>query len=556
MLQGIIKKDGTFQEFQPDKIKIAVNKSATRVMQKLSDYDLNFIVEYVHNKAEEIAKQNNTTTVTVPEIHNLVEKALDKVNPEVAKSYRDYRDYKIDFVKMLDEVYKKSQSIMYIGDKDNSNTDSALVSTKRSLIFNQLNKELYQKFFLTTEELQACRDGFIYIHDMSARRDTMNCCLFNMQNVLKDSFEMGNLWYNQPKSLDTAFDVIGDVTISAASQQYGGFTIPSVDLLLEPYAELSYKKYIQKYVELGLDKDKAEEIALKEIQRDFEQGFQGWEYKFNSVSSSRGDYPFITVTTGTGTGRFAKMASITMLNVRKNGQGKDGFKKPVLFPKIVFLYDKNLHGEGKPLEDVFEAGIECSSKTMYPDWLSLTGEGYVASMYKKYDRIVSPMGCRAFLSPWFERGGIEPADDNDKPIFVGRFNVGAVSLNLPMILARARKESKDFYEILDYYLNMIRKIHIRTYEYLGEMKASTNPLAYCQGGFLGGHLKPDDKIKPILKSATASFGITALNELQELYNGKSLVEDGQFAIDVMKYINDKVTQFKHEDGNLYAIYGE
>ena len=335
-----------------------------------------------------------------------------------------------------------------------------------------------------------------------------------------------------------------------------GFTIPSVDLLLEPYAEHSYEKYIQKYVELGLGKDKAEEIALKEVQRDFEQGFQGWEYKFNSVSSSRGDYPFITVTTGTGTGRFAKMASITMLNVRKNGQGKEGFKKPVLFPKIVFLYDENLHGKGKTLEDVFEAGIECSSKTMYPDWLSLTGEGYVASMYKKYDRIVSPMGCRAFLSPWFERGGIEPADDNDKPIFVGRFNVGAVSLNLPMILARARKESKDFYEILDYYLNMIRKIHIRTYEYLGEMKASTNPLAYCQGGFLGGHLKPDDKIKPILKSATASFGITALNELQELYNGKSLVEDGQFAIDVMKYINDKVTQFKHEDGNLYAIYGE
>ena len=116
-------------------------------MQKLSDYDLNYIVEYVYSKAEEIAKQNNTTTVTVPEIHNLVEKALDKVNPEVAKSYRDYRDYKIDFVKMLDEVYKKSQSIMYIGDKDNSNTDSALVSTKRSLIFNQLNKELYQNVF-------------------------------------------------------------------------------------------------------------------------------------------------------------------------------------------------------------------------------------------------------------------------------------------------------------------------------------------------------------------------------------------------------------------------
>ncbi len=87
-------------------------------------------------------------------------------------------------------------------------------------------------------------------------------------------------------------------------------------------------------------------------------------------------------------------------------------------------------------EDVFEAGIQCSAKTMYPDWLSLTGEGYVASMYKKYGRVVSPMGCRAFLSPWYERGGMTPADDDDKPVFVGRFNVGAVSLHLPMILAK------------------------------------------------------------------------------------------------------------------------
>ena len=547
----VVKKDNTKEPFNVQKVVIAVNKSAFRALVKFTDEEIDFICRFVQDEARKMGKEE----IEISEMHNIVEGALERVNPKVAKSYRDYRNYKQDFVQMLDEVYKKSQSIMYIGDKENSNTDSALVSTKRSLIFNQLNKELYKKFFLTTEELQACRDGYIYIHDMSARRDTMNCCLFNMQNVLKDGFEMGNLWYNQPKSLDTAFDVIGDVTISAASQQYGGFTIPSVDLLLEPYAELSYKKYIQKYVELGLDKDKAEEIALKEIQRDFEQGFQGWEYKFNSVSSSRGDYPFITVTTGTGTGRFAKMASITMLNVRKNGQGKDGYKKPVLFPKIVFLYDKNLHGEGKPLEDVFEAGIECSSKTMYPDWLSLTGEGYVASMYKKYGKIVSPMGCRAFLSPWYEKGGMKPADENDVPVFVGRFNIGAVSLHLPMILAKAQQENKPFFDVLDYYLNLIRQLHLRTYDYLGEMRASTNPLAYCEGGFYGGHLGIHDKIKPILKTATASFGITALNELQQLYNKRSLVEDGEFAIRTLEHINEKVNQFKAEDGKLYAIYG-
>ena len=547
----VIKKDNTHEAWNVQKVIVAVNKSAYRAMVKFTQEELYFLCQYVEDSSRALGQEG----IPIAQMHNIVESALEKVKPEVAKSYRDYRNYKQDFVKMLDEVYKKSQSIMYIGDKENSNSDSALVSTKRSLIYNQLNKELYQKFFMTTEELQACRDGYIYIHDMSARRDTMNCCLFNVKDVLTGGFEMGNLWYNEPKTLEVAFDVIGDIVLSAASQQYGGFTVPSVDLLLEPYAEKSYEKYYRRYIDLGLTARIADRETMKDIQKDFDQGFQGWEYKFNTVASSRGDYPFITMTFGTGTGKFAKLASISMLNVRRKGQGKKTCKKPVLFPKLVFLYDENLHGPGKELEDVFEAGILCSSKSMYPDWLSLTGEGYVADMYKKYGAIISPMGCRAFLSPWYERGGMEPADENDKPVYVGRFNIGAVSLHLPMIYAKAKQESKPFFDVLDYYLELIRQLHIRTYAYLGEMRASTNPLAYCEGGFYGGHLNFHDKIKPLLKTATASFGITALNELQELYNGKSLVEDGQFAIDTLKHINEKIAEFKKADGNLYAIYG-
>lgn len=546
----VIKKDGTKEDFNVKKVVVAVNKSAYRALVTFSEEDLDFICKFVEEKVQEM----DISEVRIAQMHNIVEGALERVNPVVAKSYRDYRNYKQDFVQMLDEVYKKSQSIMYIGDKENSNTDSALVSTKRSLIFNQLNKELYQKFFMTTEEIQACRDGYIYVHDMSARRDTMNCCLFDVQNVLKGGFEMGNLWYNEPKTLDVAFDVIGDIVLSAASQQYGGFTVSSAELILEPYAEKSFEKYVQKYQNMGVSLERAKEEAMLDVRRDFEQGFQGWEYKFNTVASSRGDYPFITVTIGTGTGRFAKMGSIVMLEVRRKGQGKKACKKPVLFPKIVFLYDENLHGPGGELEEVFEAGIKCSAKTMYPDWLSLTGKGYIASMYKQYGQIISPMGCRAFLSPWYERGGMYPADSEDKPRFLGRFNIGVVSLHLPMIYARAKQESRDFYEVLDYYLNLIRQLHIRTYAYLGEMRASTNPLAYCEGGFYGGNLGIHDKIKPLLKTATASFGITAFNELQQLHNKKSLVEDGQFALEVLEYINKKINEFKKEDNILYAIY--
>ena len=585
----IIKKNGSYQEWIPEKIVAAVEISATRACYDLSNAEKAEIVNSVVDRINTAGRD----TYPIAIIHNYVEAALNKVSPAVAKSYMDYRNYKQDFARIINNVYKKANTIMFRGDKENANADSSLVSTKRCLIFNQLNKELYQKFFLTSEENEATNDGYIYIHDMSARRDTMNCCLFDVKSVLTGGFEMGNIWYNEPKTLDVAFDVIGDIVLSAASQQYGGFTIPEVDKLLSKYADLSYQKYFdelysvkmhaaEKTAEItkaellkfghGIDtvdtiinkmlssvetkaREEADSEAFAKVSKEMEQGFQGWEYKFNTVASSRGDYPFTTLTFGLGTGRFEKLASITALNVRKNGQGKKGRKKPVLFPKLVFLYDENLHGEGRPLNDVFEAGVQCSMKTMYPDWLSMTGEGYISSMYKQYGKVVSPMGCRAFLSPWWEKGGLRKADEFDTPKFVGRFNIGAVSLHLPMILARAREENRDFYEVLDYYLEMIRKLHLRTYDYLGEMKASTNPLAYCEGGFLGGHLKPSDKIAPILDSATASFGITALNELQELYNGKSLAEDGKFALEVMEHINQKVNEYKEADGRLYAIYG-
>lgn len=565
-MYNVIKKDGTIEPYNEQKIIDACNKAARRAMYELSDNDYAQILNDVLTKIDE--SYNEDTDIEIYDMHNIVESVLEEDFPTVAKMYKEYRNYKKDFVHMMDKVYERSQSIRYIGDKSNANTDSALVATKRSLIYNELSGELYKKFFLTHDEKQAAKDGYIYIHDRSARLDTFNCDLFRVGEVMKDGFEMGNIWYNEPNYLDTAFDVMGDIILSTAAQQYGGFTVPEVDKILEPYAEKSYEKYYQEYIKIadGIEYEqvlevhskKASEYATGKVQRDFEQGWQGIEMKLNSVGSSRGDYPFVTMTIGLATSKFGKMAAISLLKVHSEGQGKKGFKRPVLFPKIVFLYDKNLHGDGSdkyPSADVFNAGIDCSSKTMYPDWLSLTGDGYVAEMYKKYGQVVSPMGCRAFLSPWYEKGGMHPIDENDKPIFEGRFNLGVVSLHLPMILAKARRESKDFYEVLDYYLELIRGLHKRTYDYIGELRASVNPIAFCEGGLLGGNLKPTDKIKTILPPMTMSYGITALNELQRLYNGKSIREDGQFALEVMQYINDYTNRIKEEDHILYAIYG-
>lgn len=398
-MKKILKKTNLIEEFSEIKIINAVDKSADRVLVQLSYKDHNDIVSYVTQEMENYEGE----TVPVSHLHTLVELALDEVNEEVAKSYRDYRNYKTDFTQILDEVFKQDCQIRYRGDKENSNTDSTLIPTRRSLVYNAYNKLMYRKFNMSPEELEACEDGYIYEHDQNARRDTMNCCLLDCRSILSNGFKMGNMTYTEPKYIDTACDVLSDIMMTQASSQYGGLTIPEIDKLLAPYVKKSYEYHYGRLSEsiAKVCKDavvvpeELEKEALELTIRDLDQGIQGFEMKFNSVSSSRGDYPFLTFTFGEDVeDPYARLVAESILRVRKNGQGETGKKQCVVFPKLVFLYVDEYHGEGQPYEYLFDLAIEASAECMYPDYLSLTGDDYVSSMYKKYKKIVSPMGQR------------------------------------------------------------------------------------------------------------------------------------------------------------------
>ena len=553
----IVKKDKSLQNFNPNKIVDAIRKSADRACVKLTQKQEKAVVDYVCKFLIEHGQEE----IEVAKLHNIVENALDEVDPKVAKCYRDYRNYKTNFFSMIDQVYQKKLSLSFIADRSNANADSALVTTQKAIVYNELNTEFYKKFFLNEEERKASDEGFIYIHDKNARLDTLNCCVYDMEGLMKGGFKMGNLEYGEPKTLDVAFDLMCDVAMNAASAQYGGFTIPEVDKLLGYYAEKSYDRYSDEYRhicdDLGVtvDFNKADEYAYNKVKRDVEQGVQGMEMKFNSVASSRGDYPFTAVTFGLGTKRLETLISSTFLKVRKEGQGKEGFKRPVLFPKLSFFYDEELHGEGKELEWLFEEAIDCSSKSMYPDFISLV-TGYAGNMYKKYKTPISRMGCRASLAPWYKHGGQHPKDDSDVPVYTGRFNMGAIALNFPMYVAKAKDEGKDFYEVLNYYLELVRRLSKKTIEFLSHKKAGINPLGFCEGGFIGGNKDPEDELGiEFLKPMTISFGVIALNEASVLATGKSIAEDDTWAFEVMRYINKYVDRIKEEDDTLYAIYG-
>ena len=372
----IFKKDGRWENFDFNKIKTAVSKSAARVSVEFTDEQWDLLRSKLNIETEPF--------LSVSEVHNRVEQALDYVHPQVAESYRNYRNYKKDFVHMMDSVLKSADELNYKIDRSNANTTAALISSQRSLIFTALSKEIYKKVFLSNRELQAIEEGYIYIHDLGSRAQTYNCCLFDMGAVLQGGFEWEHIGYNEPKDVRTAGNLISDITLNCAAQQYGGFTISEIDSILAPYAEKSYRRYYKEYIDfymelngiqlvnIGADlHQQADKNARKKLVRDIEQVFQGFEHTFNTVASSRGDYPFVTMTGGCEESEFGQLVWQTALRVRAKGQGKPGHRRPAIFPKLVFLYTKKLHGEGKPLYHLVKEGIKCSAKAMYPDWLSL-----------------------------------------------------------------------------------------------------------------------------------------------------------------------------------------
>ena len=547
----VINKSGCINEWNNEKIVTAINKAASRVDCPITHSQAITIANACKKAAGKYLKDN---CISSAKLHEIVISQLVHHNFNlIASAYQEYRDYKNTYAKSWEQLKEDADQIIFLGDRENANFDSSLVSTKGSLVKGALTKELYKQFYLSKTEKFLTKRGDIYIHDL---RDmifgSVNCCLFDIGNVLKGGFKMSGINYTEPKTVLSALQVIGDITLVATAQQFGGFTLPELDKVLLPYVIKSYDRYL-------IDYDNNTEKAKASTIRELEQGFQALELKLNTVPSSRGDFAFTTITFGqwnqeTETNRYwLSMIGSTLLKVRQKGY--DGV--PVVFPKLVYLYDKNLIDTDPYAADLFNEAVKCSSKCMYPDYLSLTGnieQNQVGMEYHLYNKIISPMGCRAYLSHWTD-------PKTNKVVTVGRCNIGAVSLNIPLIIAIAKKEfstnwKESFWNLLSDRLQVIREFLCKRYDIIRHTKASTNPLAFTQGGFYNGYRQPDEEVGDLVDYMTASFGITALNEATVLWCGKSLYEDKSiFANKVIDFILAKLDKYKEQDHHLYALYG-
>lgn len=521
----VIKKNGSEEQFDIEKVVEACRMAASNCSKKLSLSDENGVASIVTSKVLGLKKKS----ISTEKIHGWAIQALKIIDQEVADCYKSYHQFRKNTMREVAKIKEKSDHLKYAGDRENANYNSSLFSTQNA-IFRGWNSTLISKnFFLTKKERQAIKDGFIYIHDL---RDIMvgnhNCCVFDMETVLDGGFKILNVRTEEPKRVMSACGAMYDILNTASAQQYGGFSVPEIDKIVA--------KYAMKEFQYTGDKDG--------VLENIKQGLQSLQHHINSNVSARGDTPFITFSFGCIDGEdelfneFQLAACLELLRYRQ--------KVEMTFPKLVCLYSTPIM-EKYPI--LLDECIETNRTTLYPDYVSLD-EGYSGELYKKYKLCHTPMGCRSFPTPL---GGYENPQKT-----VGLFNVGVVSLNLPLIYMECSKKKLDFIEEVKKYTQMCIDFLDRRYEQIASMKCSSNPLGFCEGGFVGGNKNPDDLVGDIVNNMGASIGITALNELSVLRNGCELhfcdEEEYRNIVEVVKAIKELVNKNCSNERH-YSLYG-
>lgn len=533
----IIKKTGHTENFNSDKIKNAIDKTALRCGITLTDSIKDSIVRDVVSFIATIPPKNGMIAyIKVAKMHEYVEMALKLHLPILAEEYKSFRGYKKELKNQFLEVVRETESILSDGDTENANRDTDLIDAKKMLSGEQVSVRAMLNYELPKESATAHENLDIYIHDLRDRMyGSINCCLFDMGSVLKGGFTYNGVEYKEPNSITTACGMLEDVMNSARLQQYGGFTVPEIDTILAPYVKKTWVNYYN-YMSGGTDFP-ADTFADEMTWKDLVQALESIEHSLHMVNNT-----FITFTFGIGESKWEQLVSKALLQVRRAGLGAKGV--PAVFPKLVFLYTDKLHGEGAELEHLFRDAIATSAKCMYPDFLSLDN-GYLGEMYHERGKIVSPMGCRAFLSEYYNEKG--------ELIFTGRANCGAVTLNLPRYAIQAKGDFNRFKDLIRFNFEKAIKVHQFTYAKMCKVKAKTNPLFFQHGGC---HIKlaANDSIKPALDTFTWSIGYIGLEEVTQALEGVSLHENPEIASTTLDLLNALIEEYKQITGLRLALY--
>ena len=549
----VIKRDGHMVDYCPEKIEKAIMKANREVEDEdqVSPTQIKNIIKYI----ERLGKKR----ILVEDIQDIIEVKLMSIGKyELAKKYITYR-YTRELVRKSNTTDLAIKELIdgesEYWNTENSNKNAKVVTTQRDYLAGITSTDITRRFLLPEDIVQAHDDGIIHFHDADyfAQNALHNCDLIDLEDMLQNGTSINGVLIEKPHRFLTAMTIATQIITAVNSSQYGGCTVTLTHLA--PFIRLSKEYYEKKYKARKLTKAQVEKFVKEDLAKEITDGVQTFQYQINSMTTTNGQAPFLSVCMYLGeTDEYKEELAMLIEEVLKQRiQGMKNEKGVYItpaFPKLLYVLEEdNIREDGKYYY-LTKLAAECTAKRMVPD--------YISEKIMKQNKVDKNgngqcypcMGCRSFLTPY--------VDDNGKPKYYGRFNQGVVTINLVDVALSSDKDMEDFWKIFDERLELChRALQIR-HKRLSKVTSDVAPILWQHGALA--RLKKGESIHELLHHgySTISLGYAGLYECVKYMTGKSHTDNGEakeFALKVMQHLNDKCKEWKEAEDIDYSVYG-
>lgn len=549
----VIKRDGHVVDYEPEKIEAAIQKANQEVNEadRVSDIQIRNIIKYI----EGLKKKR----MLVEDIQDVIEMRLMSLGKYVlAKAYITYR-YTRELVRRSNTTDLTIKELID-GDSEywnteNSNKNARVVTTQRDYLAGITSTDITRRFLLPEDVVNAHDSGIIHFHDADyfAQNALHNCDLINLDDMLQNGTSINGVMIEKPHRFLTAMTIATQLITAVSSSQYGGATITLTHLA--PFVRASREYYEKRYSNRKLTKEQVKKFVEEDLHKEIVDGVQTFQYQINSMTTTNGQAPFLSVNMYLGETEEYKdeLAMIIEEVLRQRIQGMKNEKGVWItpaFPKLLYVLEEDNINPKSKYYYLTKLAAKCTAKRMVPDYISEKVMKELKIDKNGNGQCYPCMGCRSFLTPY--------VDNDGKPKYYGRFNQGVVTLNLPDIALSSKKDMDEFWKIFDERLELSHKALRIRYKRLSKATSDVAPILWQHGALA--RLPKGASIKELLHNgySTISLGYAGLYECVKYMTGKSHTdgaEGEEFGLKVMQHLNDACNKWKEEEKIDYSVYG-
>ncbi len=549
----IIKRDGHIVDYSPDKIEEAIKKANAEVFEedKVSDIQIRNIIKYI----EGLKKKR----MLVEDVQDTIEMRLMSLGKyTLAKEYITYR-YTRELVRRSNTTDRSIKELIdgenEYWNTENSNKDAKVVTTQRDYLAGITSTDITRRFLLTEDIVQAHDDGIIHFHDMDyfAQNALHNCDLIDLEDMLQNGTNINDVMIEKPHKFLTAMTIATQLITAVSSSQYGGCTITMTHLA--PFVRDSYKKYIEKYKKRKLSKADQEKYAKEDLKKEIEDGVQTFQYQINSMTTTNGQAPFLSVCLYLGeTDEYKEELAMIIEEVLKQRtlgmKNEKGVYITPAFPKLLYVLEEDNIKKDSKYYYLTKMAAECCAKRLVPDFISEKIMKELKVDANGDGNCYPCMGCRSFLTPY--------VDEKGKAKYYGRFNQGVVTINLADVALSSDKDFDLFWEMFEERLDLCHRALQARHKRLSKVTSDVAPILWRHGAIA--RLGKGESIHELLHGgySTISLGYAGLYECVKFMTGHSHTDGDkgrEFGLAVMQKLNDVCKKWKSEENIDYSVYG-